>query len=203
FVRRGGRATRRPLPAGDPGLAAFEARGGVLSRDEVEEAARLRPNRDALRSLFDALDAVLLVPLLRRGQPAGLLAVGGKSSGRPFSADDVDVLTTLANQTAIALANAAALEQLRDAQENLARAEHLAAIGELSAGVAHGIRTPLTSVRRSRSWSSTRSRRWGRAAGSRSAPRHPATAPGACGWSSPTRAPACPRRCASASSGSS
>src|SRR5205823_13769336 len=51
FVRRGGRATRRSLPASDPGLAAFEARGGVLSRDEVEEAARLRPNRDALRSL--------------------------------------------------------------------------------------------------------------------------------------------------------
>ena len=147
FVRRGGRATRRSLPASDPGLAAFEARGGVLSRDEVEEAARLRPNRDALRSLFDALDAVLLVPLLRRGQPAGLLAVGGKSSGRPFSADDVDVLTTLANQTAIALANAAALEQLRDAQESLARAEHLAAIGELSAGVAHGIRNPLAGIR--------------------------------------------------------
>src|SRR5204863_7497571 len=77
----------------------------------------------------------------------GLLAVGGKASGRPFSADDVDVLSTLANQTAIALANAAALEQLREAQESLARAERLAAIGELSAAVAHGIRNPLAGIR--------------------------------------------------------
>src|SRR5439155_744029 len=129
------------------GLAVFEARGGVLSRDEAEESARLWRHRDALRALFDALGATLLVPLLRQGRPAGLLAVGGKASGRPFSADDMDVLGTLANQTAIALANAAALEELREAQENLARAERLAAVGQLSAAVAHSIRNPLAGIR--------------------------------------------------------
>src|SRR5439155_551608 len=138
LVRRGGSAGVRRIPAGEPGLAVFEARGGVLSRDEAEESARLWRQRDALRALFDALGATLLVPLLRQGRPAGLLAVGGKASGRPFSADDMDVLGTLANQTAIALANAAALEELREAQESLARAERLAAVGELSAAVAHG-----------------------------------------------------------------
>ncbi|TMA37747.1 MAG: GAF domain-containing protein [Deltaproteobacteria bacterium] len=147
LVRRGGRTTLRSIPASQPGLVVFEARGSVVSRDEVEESTRLRRHRDALRALFDALEATLLVPLLRRGRPAGLLAVGGKASGRPFSADDVDVLSTLANQTAIALANAAALEQLREAQESLARAERLAAIGELSAAVAHGIRNPLAGIR--------------------------------------------------------
>ena len=147
LVRRGGSAGVRRIAAGAPGLAVFEARGGVLSRDEAEESARLWRHRDALRALFDALGATLLVPLLRQGRPAGLLAVGGKASGRPFSSDDMDVLGTLANQTAIALANAAALEELREAQENLARAERLAAVGELSAAVAHGIRNPLAGIR--------------------------------------------------------
>src|SRR5439155_1036970 len=40
-----------------------------------------------------------------------------------------------------------ALEELREAQESLARAERLAAVGELSAAVAHGIRNPLAGIR--------------------------------------------------------
>ena len=135
------------IPANAPGIAAFEAHAGILSRDAAEESPRLRTEREALRALFTQLDATLLVPLLREGRPAGLLAVGRKRSGGPLSADDVDVLRTLANETAVALANAAALAELQQAQELLSRSERLAAIGELSAAVAHGIRNPLAGMR--------------------------------------------------------
>ena len=57
------------------------------------------------------------------------------------------MLRTLANETAVALANAAALAELQQAQELLSRSERLAAIGELSAAVAHGIRNPLAGMR--------------------------------------------------------
>ncbi len=146
FVRRGGSGPAM-LAADDPGAAAFVALGRLLSRDEVEESAALRPVREPLRRLCEALEASLLVPLARQGQVAGLLAIGRKASGGPLSADDVDVLRTLADQTALVLANASAVEQLEEARASLARAERLAAIGELSAAVAHGIRNPLAGIR--------------------------------------------------------
>lgn len=136
-----------PLPADDPGLRAFEALGRPLSRDEVDESPLLRGDRPALVRLFTRLRATLLVPLRRQAHVLGLIAVGTKRSGAPLSADDLDVLRTLAHEAAVALANAAAVEQLQVTRQHLADAERLAAIGELSAAVAHGLRNPLAGIR--------------------------------------------------------
>jgi signal transduction histidine kinase len=145
LVRRGAAAAR--VGEHDAGLAALVGMGRPLSLDEVEQAPRLADDRAALRRLFAQLDAALVVPMVREGRVTGCLAVRGKASGGALSADDLDVLSTLANETAVALANAAAVEQLGEARSQLARAERLAAIGELSTAVAHGIRNPLAGIR--------------------------------------------------------
>src|SRR5262249_39182995 len=93
-------------------------------------------------------DATLVVPMLREGRLTGCLAVGGKVTGAALSSEDVDVLRTLANETAVALANSTAVEQLAEARVQLAHAERLAAIGELSAAGAQGTRNPLAGTRR-------------------------------------------------------
>jgi signal transduction histidine kinase len=135
------------VAASDVGLARFQHLGRLLSRDEIEESPRLRDERPALRALCDTLGADLLVPIKRHDARAGVLAVGSKASGAPLASDDIDVLTTLADQAALALANATAVEELADARERLSRSERLAAMGELSAAVAHGIRNPLAGIR--------------------------------------------------------
>jgi signal transduction histidine kinase len=145
LVRRGGAPAR--IPAATPGLARLLDLGRPVSLDEVEQSSRLRPARSLLRGLFERLDASLVVPMLREGGTTGVLALRGKASGAPLSTDDLDVLRTLANEAAVALANAAAVEQLGEARNQLARSERLAAIGELSAAVAHGIRNPLAGIR--------------------------------------------------------
>ncbi len=143
----GAMPARPASPAGTPGLAALLDLGRPVSLDEVEQSPRLLSARDALRALFARLDAALVVPMLREGRATGLLGLRGKASGAVLSADDLDVLRTLANEAAVALANAAAVEQLGEARNQLARAERLAAIGELSTAVAHGIRNPLAGIR--------------------------------------------------------
>lgn len=150
LVRHGGpEDTTIPheLSTTDDAVGVVLRQGDVLSRDAVEESPALRRHRDPLRALFAALDAQLLVPFVRQGETVGFLAVGDKASGGPLSADDVDVLRTLGHETALSLANAATVEELQETRFRLDRAEHLAAIGELAAAVAHGIRNPLAGIR--------------------------------------------------------
>lgn len=149
LVRRGPPPAAGPqqLRLDAPWLREFLRRGRPLSRDEIEESPRFRTVRSEASRLFMALDATLLVPFTREGEPSGMLAVGQKASGGPLSADDVDVLRTIANQVAVSLATAAAVEARREAFEQLRRSEQLAAIGELSTAVAHGIRNPLAGIR--------------------------------------------------------
>lgn len=53
----------------------------------------------------------------------------------------------LAKQSDLAAKNAQAYELVRRTQEELVRRERLAAVGEVSAAIAHGIRNPLASIR--------------------------------------------------------
>lgn len=145
LVRRGTAPVR--IPEATPGLATLLDASRPLSRDETEQSIPLRPERHALRALFDRLEAALVVPMLREGRCTGLLTVRGRASGAPLAADDIETLRTLANEAALALANAAAVEALAEARSELVRSERLAAVGELSAAVAHGIRNPLAGIR--------------------------------------------------------
>jgi signal transduction histidine kinase len=103
--------------------------------------------------LLDSLGAELFIPLLVREELIGILMLGPRLSDAAYSQDDQLTLTTLANQTAVAIQNAwlysdleRSLETLRQMQDQLVQSEKLSAIGEMIAGVAHEINNPLTAV---------------------------------------------------------
>jgi C4-dicarboxylate-specific signal transduction histidine kinase len=73
--------------------------------------------------------------------------------GRTFSAQDQAVLRLLADQAAIAIKNARlytaaqqALTDLRQAQEELIRAEKLRGLGQMAAGIAHDLNNTLATI---------------------------------------------------------
>jgi signal transduction histidine kinase len=103
---------------------------------------------------LDGIGVTLLVPMSFERRLIGFLGLGDKESGYFYSADDLELLRTLANQAAVAVENARsyralahANEELRSAQSRLVVAERFAAIGEVSAAVAHGIRNPLAGIK--------------------------------------------------------
>ena len=148
FQREGAPTAR--VPAAAPLVTALAA-GTVLHarRGFVDPG----PDEPAIAGL-GAIGAVLAVPLLFEQRLVGFLALGEKGSGRSYTIDDVALLDTLANQAAVAVQNARAYRalaeanrELRDARDQLVESERLAAIGELSAAVAHGIRNPVAGIK--------------------------------------------------------
>lgn len=120
---------------------AAVALGGLWTRYD-------RPWRGAEeQGLLSSFGAALLVPARFEGHAIALVALGERRSGAFYSRDDLDLIQTLVNQAALALENAHAYEVIQRTQQELLRAERLAAVGELSAAVAHGIRNPLAGIR--------------------------------------------------------
>jgi signal transduction histidine kinase len=83
----------------------------------------------------------------------GLLTAINKKGGTSFDKHDLRLFTVFSNLASAALQNAslysdlkAKMNELRTAQEQLVRSTKMAAIGELSANIAHEINNPLTSV---------------------------------------------------------
>src|SRR5262245_42877339 len=126
----------------------------LLEEEAIHDHVR-RVLRDALALEWAELrppaqpreEAPLLERVEFRGEPLGVLCCGPKRSGAPFSAAERELVRGVASQAALALQNARTLEALRAAQDDLVRKERFAAIGELSAAVAHGLRNPLAGIR--------------------------------------------------------
>jgi signal transduction histidine kinase len=102
---------------------------------------------------------ILGVPMLREGAPIGVLALT-RVEVRPFTQKQIDLVTTFADQAAIAIENvrlfeqvqertrelSQSLEDLQTAQDRLIQTEKLASLGQLTAGIAHEIKNPLNFV---------------------------------------------------------
>jgi len=87
------------------------------------------------------------LPIISKEKLIGILNLGHKEDNSLYSNEDLELLSTLGNQAAIAIENARLYENLKQSQVTLRRADRLSSLGLLTAGLAHEIRNPLVAIR--------------------------------------------------------
>ena len=120
----------------------------------------VNPNIDEEMKRLMIPEEFVTIPLIARNQTIGVLLADNAYSGKPITAESIEVLTMFASQAGVAIENARILldlegkvSELQEAyielektHDMLVRNEKLAAIGEVSARLAHEIRNPLSTI---------------------------------------------------------
>jgi len=130
-----------------------------LFQYEIDVHPELRKAQQEERDWLRQLGMEVYLPIWSQDQLTGILALGPKGTGEPYNHREVAFLSTLAQQTGVALSNARLVEGLRSlnihitqlnrnlrvAYERLERLDQ--AKTDFLAIASHELRTPLTQIR--------------------------------------------------------
>jgi PAS domain S-box-containing protein len=83
----------------------------IVKREEVELSGFTKEGATVLKEM-DALDAKICAPLFTKGRLVGILTLGNKVTGRPFTDSDVEYLSMLTNYAAVAVENSLLYREL-------------------------------------------------------------------------------------------
>jgi signal transduction histidine kinase len=134
------------LPKGDPLPHYLQRIGEIIIREELAKGMHISGLNHVINEM-SSLEAEASIPLISKGQLIGMINLSHKFNKDIYSHEDIELLSTLANQTAIAIENAKLYEDLKKSKSYMRRADRLASLGTLTAGLAHEIRNPLVAIK--------------------------------------------------------
>jgi two-component system, NtrC family, sensor histidine kinase HydH len=131
----------------------------VSSRAVLEKRLFHIPDIDRERAIDHGfvrkfgISSFAVAPLVAKEKVVGIIVVDNHLSGKPIAPDELRFLQMFVNQAGMALENSILYKRVQDAnrelyeaQERLIQGERLAAIGEMAAGIAHEVKSPLVSI---------------------------------------------------------
>src|ERR1700738_1041062 len=129
-------------------VAVTPERGSAAGRALLEGCTVHIPDADAdLDYTFDTAGAVIRsmlgVPMLREGVPIGVLTLI-RSEVRPFTDKQIELVSTFADQAAIAIEKVRLFDEIQDKSRQLAEASQHKS--QFLANMSHELRTPLNAI---------------------------------------------------------
>jgi C4-dicarboxylate-specific signal transduction histidine kinase len=127
-----GRCAASKSPVHIPDITANE----VYSAEEAELVAAVKAG----------VRTALLVPMLRNDELVGALSIGRRRIEH-FTENEIELVTDFAAQAAIGLEITRRERQLRESQMELAHANRVATMGQLTASITHEVNQPIAAAR--------------------------------------------------------
>ncbi len=134
------------LSKNDPLPHYLQKIGEIVICEELAKGVNISELEKVVNQMI-VLEAQVSIPLVFKEQLIGIINLGYKFNKEIYSHEDIELLTTLANQAAIAIENAKLYEDLKKSKSYIRRADRLASLGTLTAGLAHEIRNPLVAIK--------------------------------------------------------
>jgi signal transduction histidine kinase len=126
----------------EPLVTVLAKRGAIVFREVGHDG----DTNDATATLSQ-MRAECACPVIHESQLLAILILGPKLSGDAYYAQDIDLLSTLAGNVAVAIKNAELYQRVALLEEQRRRTERVAESGALTAGIAHEIKNPLVAIR--------------------------------------------------------
>ncbi len=102
------------LSKDSPIVSWFSQNDKPLSRELIDVAPEFKGLWEVERNIIEGVEIELLVPMKSKGKLVGILALSKKESGGLYSSDDIDLVTTLVHEAAVAIENAQLYAQARE-----------------------------------------------------------------------------------------
>jgi signal transduction histidine kinase len=134
------------ISKGDPLPQYLQKMKEIIIREELIKGKHIS-ELNSVTQTMSQLEAEVSIPLISKSQLIGMINLSHKFNRDIYSYEDIELLTTLSNQTAIAIENAKLYEDLKKSKSYIRRADRLASLGTLTAGLAHEIRNPLVAIK--------------------------------------------------------
>jgi signal transduction histidine kinase len=134
-----------------PFLNYFRKDKKSLNQYDIDVLPEFRSMAKEERQWFSGLEMELYVPVLRQRELVGVLAFGPHPQGTAYYKEDLDLMTALANQTALAMDSARLFEQLAIINQEVGTlTEKLEGLDQNKTDflsiASHELRTPLTHI---------------------------------------------------------
>ncbi len=133
------------LESHNPLLRWLRSNEGILRHQGLDTIPQLQALTAKARNELEKIRADLFVPLkTKKKELGGILILGEKLSGQPYSKDDERLVVTVASRVAVELENARLYALERGTRRELERQDEQKT--EFLHGVAHELKTPLTAI---------------------------------------------------------
>jgi len=117
----------------------------VLEEIRAQGVAPSRLSGEVVREM-ETLDAAVVIPSFVQDRLLGFVVLGDKKSKRLYTGSDLDTLTTLANQAALAIENCIFLSEFENQQVHFFQTAKMADLGTMASGISHQVNNRFNTI---------------------------------------------------------